>query len=234
MNGHRVASYVSDRLGQELLALIGAPSSREEAAAATSALREAHHRTERALEASAVDCTAAGCTGVCIVLLRPSPSQGPNGEDVTGGSGGTRQGAASRPENAAVTMLVSNVGDSRAVLGSSVPRSGQFGAAQLESSGLDPRDSRALAKPTHSPSTVSAKPANGKAPACMRASTAGPLACASGRARGCAHRYVLPCSSLLYVLATMRPPLVRAVRARLIPFPPPPQPPSTRRRGRRT
>jgi len=154
VNGHRVASYVSDRLGKELLALIGAPSSHEEAAAATSALREAHHRTERALEASAVDCTAAGCTGVCIVLLRPSPSQGPDGEDVTGGSGGTHQGAASRPENAAVTMLVSNVGDSRAVLGSSVPRRGQFGAAQLKSSGLDPRDSRALAEPTHSPSTA--------------------------------------------------------------------------------
>jgi hypothetical protein len=159
-NGHRVATFVSDRLGKELLALTGAPSSRQGAAAAAAALREAHHRTARALEASAVDCTAAGCTGVCILLLRHSPGRGLAGENVAGGI--ARQDTASRPGTAAVAMLVSNVGDSRAVLGSSVPRRGQFGTAQFDSGGLAPPKNRTLAKSTHSPSTVSARPAHVK------------------------------------------------------------------------
>jgi serine/threonine protein phosphatase PrpC len=145
-----VATYVSNRLGQELLALTGAPESREEASAAASALREAHHRTQRALEDSTVDCDRAGCTGVCIVLLRPTPGLAPPGEDATAGNGEAPQGTAARPGAGVTKMLVSNIGDSRAVLGSSVPRRGSFGTAQIDASAMEPVESRLI----HSLSTV--------------------------------------------------------------------------------
>jgi len=66
---------VSEKLGAELLSLTNHAAGGATPAAVAAFLREAHHRTERALEASSIDCKDSGCTGVCLVLLRPRPAE---------------------------------------------------------------------------------------------------------------------------------------------------------------
>jgi len=97
-------------------------TARQDVSAVTAALHEAHHRIERALEASAIDCTSAGCTGVCIVLLRPLEQVPSRALLQDGVASGMKQ------PPSPMTLIVSNVGDSRAVLGTTVPRRAQFGA----------------------------------------------------------------------------------------------------------